>query len=184
MVLKKVKLKSPYYLAYPMITPLITASTEKKDNVMTATWTTPISIDPPLYAVSIAPSRYTHQLITKSNEFGVCFLDFAEVEKVLKAGRISGQNLDKFDQFGIEKQDASTISAPLIKSAVSALECKVEKTISLGDHTLFAGEVVAAWAKQNVIENNVMNLEKVKPVFYLGSNRFCTTQEWDKEITS
>lgn len=182
MNLKKVE-GTPYYLSYPMITPLITSQAGGKENVMTATWTTPVSIDPPLYAVSIAPSRFSHQLIEDSGNFGVCFMDFQDVEKVLKAGRMSGKNADKFEKLNLEKKKATEINAPLIADAISALECKLTHSPKLGDHTLFVGKVVASWVQQGTLKDNVLDLKKVDPVFYLGSNRFTTTKEWDKLVS-
>lgn len=182
MTLKKVE-GTPYYLSYPMITPLITSEAGGKENMMTATWTTPVSINPSLYAVSIAPSRFSHQLIEESGNFGVCFMDFQDVEKVLKAGRMSGKNSDKFEKFNLEKKKAAKISAPLIADAISALECKVSDSPTLGDHTLFVGEVIASWAQKEALKDNVLDLKNVDPVFYLGSNRFTTTKEWDKLVS-
>lgn len=182
MTLKQVNLNKAYYLSYPMITPLITSGTNDHANVMTATWTTPISTKPPLYGVSIAPSRFSHDLIEETGEFGVCFLDFEAVEKVLKAGRMSGSTVDKFQELDLQKQSAASISAPLIASSISALECTVHELPRFGDHTLFVGEVVAAWAKEKALKQEVLNLEQVKPIFYLGANRFCTSQEWDKLV--
>lgn len=171
-------------LTYPMITPLITSSAEGKDNVMPATWTTPISITPPLYGVSIGKNKLTHQLIRDSREFGVCFMEFKEVKKVLNTGRSSGKDIDKFQKFGLEKKQATSISAPLLKNAVSALECKVKQSPTIGGNTFFVGKVVTAWKRQQKFKETVINLQKTQPILYLGANTFCTTQEWDKRIKS
>lgn len=181
MSLEKVNNKA-YYLAYPMITPLITSKVGEEDNIMTATWTTPVSINPPLYGVSIAPGRYSHEIIEKSGEFGVCFMDFDDVEKVLTAGRVSGRKIDKFEKLDLQRHESSEISAPLLTNSISALECEITDSPKLGDHTFFVGKIVAAWVKENIQKEKVLDLEKVKPVFYLGSNRFCTTQAQDKLI--
>lgn len=165
-----------------MITPLITSGTEKEYNVMTATWTTPVSINPPLYGVSIAPSRYSHKLIKKHGEFGVCFLDFKHVDKVLRAGRLSGRDVNKFKELNLKRQNASSISAPILANSISALECQVNHSPKIGDHTFFVGEVVSAWLQEGSLKRNVFDLEKVNPIFYLGSNRFCTAKEWDKLV--
>lgn len=171
-------------LAYPMITPIITAGGEEADNAMAATWTTPLSVKPPLYGVSIGKEKYTHQLIEEHNEFGVCFLDFDDVEKVLKVGRVSGRKVNKFEKFNLERKEANKIAAPLIKGSTSALECKVEESLKVGSSTFYVGKVAAAWMKQEILKGNVVDLKKIKPVLYLGYNTFSTTQEWDKEIPS
>jgi len=56
---------------YPKTAAIVTASAQGKDNAMTAAWHSPISLQPPLYGVSISPNRFTHHLIAKSEEFGI-----------------------------------------------------------------------------------------------------------------
>lgn len=183
MPLKKVNVSQADTLTYPMITPLITSATENRENVMAATWTTPLSMKPLVYGISIGQGHLTHELIEESGEFGVCFLDFEEVEKVLKAGRSSGRTLDKFEAFDIQKTKASAISPPLIATSISALECKVRDSLEVEGSTFFMGDVLVAWVRERYLkESNVLDLSKAKPVLYLGANRFSTTQDWDRWI--
>lgn len=183
MRMKKIDVSQADTVTYPMITPLITASAEGSENVMATTWTTPLSMDPLFYGICIGNSHYTHELIEESGEFGVCFLDFEEVQKVLHAGRTSGRNINKFKKFNLEKMEAATISPPLIASSISALECEVTNTVEVKGSTFFIGKTLVAWVREGYLtENNVLNLKKAKPILYLGANRFSTTQKWEKWI--
>ncbi len=51
---------------------LVTAKHEGTINLMTAAWCMPVSKKPPMLAVAIGHSRFTHGLIIKSGEFSVC----------------------------------------------------------------------------------------------------------------
>jgi flavin reductase (DIM6/NTAB) family NADH-FMN oxidoreductase RutF len=63
-----------YHYAFPMQAALTTCNDEEgKTNVITLAWHTPISRNPPLYGISIAPKRYSHELIQKTKEFVVNF---------------------------------------------------------------------------------------------------------------
>jgi flavin reductase (DIM6/NTAB) family NADH-FMN oxidoreductase RutF len=42
-----------------------------KPNVTTVAWAMPTSINPPLLAISLAPTRHSHTLIEESGEFTV-----------------------------------------------------------------------------------------------------------------
>jgi len=59
---------------YPKLAVIVTASAQGREAAMTAGWHSSISLKPPLYGISIAPKRFTYQLITKSQEFGINFI--------------------------------------------------------------------------------------------------------------
>ncbi|TET39970.1 MAG: flavin reductase, partial [Dehalococcoidia bacterium] len=72
---------------YPKVAAIVTASSHGKDNAMTAAWHSSISLNPPLYGVSISPKRFSYELITESKEFGINFMPF---EKASLAARVGG----------------------------------------------------------------------------------------------
>ena len=151
---------------------------QKKQQLVTAaSWVSPLSVDPPLFGVAVSPKRYTYELIKKYGEFGVCFLPFDMVDIVLKVGSISGRTVNKFEGFGIKIKRPEKIGAPLIDGSLSALECKVVKECEVGDHTFFVGEVVAAWIREDVIEDGVFDLRKAKHVLYVGEGFFTTNSD-------
>ena len=61
---------------YPRVATIVTAQAGGKENAMAVAWHTSISLNPPLYGISVAPGRFTYQLIVDSKEFGVNFLPF------------------------------------------------------------------------------------------------------------
>jgi flavin reductase (DIM6/NTAB) family NADH-FMN oxidoreductase RutF len=121
---------------------LITSQYKEKDNIMTVAWHSPLSFNPPLFGIAIGKTRFSHNLIKKSKEFGVNFIDRKLEKAMLICGSISGRGKDKFKEAKLTRKKAKYISAPLIKEAVAWLECKVVKTIDVGDHTFFVGEVL------------------------------------------
>ncbi len=79
-----------FYQHYPKVATIVTAQASGRDNAMAVAWHASISFKPPLYGVSIAPKRFTYQLIADSKEFGVNFLPFAEAELVAAVGGSGG----------------------------------------------------------------------------------------------
>jgi len=113
---------------------------------LTAAWGTRVSWDPPLYAVSIAPSRYTYQLIKEFNAFAVHTVSKKLEDAAMNIfGGLSGRDVDKFKLLGIEPVKARRIKAPIIPIAPIILECKVISEYIAGDHVVFIGEVVEAY---------------------------------------
>ena len=122
---------------------VVTVEKDGKPNAMTAAWAVPVSHRPPLVVVHIAPQRYTHDIIMEKKEFGLCVLAEDQVDISQHAGTTSGRKMDKFGGELMKPKPSRSISAPVLEGCAVTLECKLEKAISMGDHTIFVGRVVA-----------------------------------------
>lgn len=177
-----------FYHHYPRLTVVVTAHAAGRDDAMAAAWHMPVSFDPPLYAVSISPKRFTYELILDSKEFAINFLPAHEAELVAAVGGSKGKEIDKFQAFKILKDNPIKIAAPILKAAYAAYECKVVDDSLCGDHRLLVGEIVAVhWQKEAFIEGETLNIEKVSPVLYLGSDQYlniseCTVRTLDRKV--
>jgi flavin reductase (DIM6/NTAB) family NADH-FMN oxidoreductase RutF len=112
-------------------------------NAMTAAWTVPVSHRPTLVVVHIAPQRHTHDLVMESKEFGLSILADDQMELAQHAGTASGRRMDKFASGLLRSKPATVIDTPVLEGCAVTMECKLEKAISMGDHTIFVGRVVA-----------------------------------------
>jgi flavin reductase (DIM6/NTAB) family NADH-FMN oxidoreductase RutF len=121
---------------------LVTVAGETKMNVMTVGWASPVSFKPPILMVSIAPPRFTHDLLLEAGEFGVSVLseDQRELSKI--AGSLSGRDVDKLARSEFQTFAAERIRAPLVAGARAWFECTVVLHQTVGDHTVFYGEVL------------------------------------------
>ncbi|MFZ5906367.1 MAG: flavin reductase family protein [Nitrospirota bacterium] len=127
---------------------IITVRVKEKINGMTAAWVSQVSFQPLLLMVSIAPARYTHNLIKESGYFAINTIDEDREEYASVFGFKSGRKADKFQ--GISFSDAPH-GSPVLEGASAYLECKVVDTVTAGDHTLFISEVSAG----NLLKENV-----------------------------
>lgn len=125
---------------------LITSMHRDQPNVMTAGWHLPLSLDPTLVAVAVQPSRLTHELITRSESFAINIPTVDLMSAVHACGMASGREQDKFAETGLTPTEAVEIDAPLIEQCVGHIECGVVERLTLGDHDLFVGRVLAVHA--------------------------------------
>ena len=170
----RVARKLAYRLLHPRHTVLVTCVDKTgKANIITLAWSMPTSIDPPMVVISIAPKRYSHKLIEETGEFVINVPTMKIVKQTLFCGRISGRKCDKFKEAPLTAAPAKKVRSPIIKECVAHLECKLVQTIPTGDHTLFVGEVVAAYVNRRAF-NKTFNVKKVKPVFHMGGDSFVT----------
>lgn len=163
-----------YRLLHPRHTVLVTCTDKTgKANIITLAWSMPTSINPPMVVLSIAPKRRSHRMIERTGEFVVNIPTMKIVRQTLFCGRISGVECDKFKEAPLTAAPAKKVRPPIIKECVAHLECKLVQTIPTGDHTLFVGEIVAAYVKKGVFKKT-FNVKKVKPVFHMGGDSFVT----------
>ena len=163
---------------YPKVAAIVTASARGRDAAMTAAWHSSISLKPPLYGIAIAPKRFTYQLITESREFGINFVPLEKASLAAAIGGTSGQQMDKFERFNIEKEKPVKTTAPILKDAYAAYECKLVDSKPYGDHLWIVGEIVAVhFLEEAFTSSEVLDLDKMKPLLYLGSDFYASTDE-------
>ena len=163
---------------YPKVAAIVTASARGRDAAMTAAWHSSISLKPPLYGIPIAPKRFTYQLITESREFGINFVPLEKASLAAAIGGTSGQQMNKFERFNIEKEKPVKTTAPILKDAYAAYECKLVDSKPYGDHLWIVGEIVAVhFLEEAFTPSEVLDLDKIKPLLYLGSDFYASTDE-------
>jgi flavin reductase (DIM6/NTAB) family NADH-FMN oxidoreductase RutF len=120
---------------------VVTTRLGDRVNGMTAAWVSQVSFSPLLVMVSIAPPRYSHDLIKESGVFAINVLTSEQVDLGKRFGYKSGRKVDKFA--GLDYLTGVT-GAPILPQAYAFLELKLVDTFPAGDHTLFIGEVLDA----------------------------------------
>jgi flavin reductase (DIM6/NTAB) family NADH-FMN oxidoreductase RutF len=131
-------------LLYPRQVVLATSQSGGKRSIIALAWHCPLSFKPPLIGISVGKTRFSHSLIRKGREFVLSIPTENMLEKVLLIGSKSGKDVDKFLEAKLTPLQATAVKPPLIKECPINLECKVVAELDVGDHTLFAGEVVAS----------------------------------------
>jgi flavin reductase (DIM6/NTAB) family NADH-FMN oxidoreductase RutF len=120
---------------------LITARHAGADNVWPLDFHVALSFEPPLYGIATNRNGYGASLVRSSGVFVVNFVPATWEETIFLCGNVSGRAADKFAAAGLQKEEAESVDAPRLTQSLGALECRVEQTIEVGDHTLFIGEV-------------------------------------------
>ncbi len=164
-------------LMHPRHTVLVTCVDGKdKPNIITLAWSMVTSFNPPMVAISVAPERYSHDIIEKSGEFVVNIPTMDIVKETLMCGRNSGRDVDKFSLTGLTSMHAKKVKPPFIRECVAHIECKVVDRVKTGDHTLFIGEIVDASVNASVFQRT-FDPSLMKPVLHLGFDDFVTIED-------
>ncbi len=172
MKFRNLKSNSHIRLLHPRQTILCTSRRNDKTNIITLAWSMIISRNPPIVAISVAPQRYSHDLIKDSKEFTMNVPTKEIISEVFYCGTHSGRRVDKFKKTILTPLDGIMVQCPRIKECISHLECKVIDHKKYGDHTLFVGQVLKCLGREDVLVNNQIDIKKVEIPYHLGGNKF------------
>ena len=90
--------------------------------------------------VSLEQSTRTHNLVLKSGVFGVTIL--GSHQKSI-SDRFAGRQTEMEDRFAEEETRTLVTGSPFLKDHLACFDCRVTKTLRMGNHTIFIGEVLA-----------------------------------------
>lgn len=157
----------PSEALYPVPVVLVSSGDKDRANIITIAWCGIVCSGPPLLSISIRPSRHSYKMIRDKGDFVINIPSEELLEKIDFCGMISGSSTDKFKAAGFTKIASSKVTAPIIEECPVNIECKVIKSINLGTHDMFIGEIVAVHADEDVLdEGGNINYKKAKPIVY------------------
>jgi len=113
----------------------------ERRNLMTLSLAVQLSTDPKLVGVAVESGAVTHSLVSDGGAFALSVLareDRAIVRRFVKPAEWDGAALN-----GEAVHERAT-GCPVLDRAVAYLDCRLERAVDLGAHTLFVGEVLDA----------------------------------------
>ncbi len=142
-----------------------------KPNVMTASWAAICCSMPPCVTVSLRQATYTYGNIMESKAFTVNIPSEKFARESSYFGSVSGKDVDKFAASGLTPVKSDLVNAPYVKEFPLVIECKLVKTVELGLHTMFVGEIVDVKADSAILnDEGAPDIMKLKPFFFAPGN--------------
>lgn len=170
--MNKVETK-PHPALFPVPVVLVTVGDNERRDIVTLAWVGMACSDPPCVAISIRPSRYSHEILSDTNEFVVNIPTHDILEAVDYCGTVSGRDFDKFSSADLTPVPSVHIKAPRLHECPVNIECKVVNKMELGSHTMFIGEMLTVHLDKDVVnERNRVDYNKMQPIAY------CPEEYW------
>ena len=120
---------------------VVTAAYEGQKYGMTINSFASVSLEPPLISVTLKQLTHTHELVMKSGEFAITVLSSEQKELSDRfAGKIPGIT----DRFNGVATETLLMDVPVLKGGIAYFNCRVERSIPIGENTFFLAEVIAA----------------------------------------
>jgi len=128
----------------PAPTVLVTSASKGEKNLMTMGWYTIMEFTPSLIGCMISAGNHSFGLIKKSGECVINIPALELAETVVAIGNCSGSEIDKFDRFNLETEEAKLVSAPLLVNCFANFECRLYDRKLVKDYNFFIFEMVYA----------------------------------------
>jgi flavin reductase (DIM6/NTAB) family NADH-FMN oxidoreductase RutF len=149
-------------LAYPLPVFIVGSYDSKKmPNIMAASWGGICCSKPPLITISIQPVRYSFDCIMENKAFTVNIPSSEYVAEADFTGVFSGKDGNKFEKTGLTAVDSKIVNAPYVEEFPVNILCDLFKTVELGSHTQFIGEI-----KDILVNDDILNSDN-KPALNL-----------------
>ncbi|MCB5287816.1 MAG: flavin reductase family protein [Candidatus Cloacimonetes bacterium] len=124
----------------------VTGKPDGNYNLITLEWFMRTSIAPPMFAISVGHSRYSHDCLQDVRFFNLVFPSAGQKSLLSLAGSQSGRDIDKFSAGKVLSLPGKLHKLPVLKDAAAVFECEVVSQVKSGDHTIFVGEVKYSWS--------------------------------------
>jgi flavin reductase (DIM6/NTAB) family NADH-FMN oxidoreductase RutF len=127
---------------------LCTKSTEERYDLAPIAWACPLDLEPVSKLLLVCDTGHrTFADLTESGEFAVALPSGTQRDLVEKAGSVSGSDVDKYAEFGIEAFAASQVDARVPAGVAAWLECRLLRIVIEGSSAVVMGEVLRAMAR-------------------------------------
>lgn len=126
---------------------------EGNANAMAAAWGGICCSKPPCIAVSLREERHSYASILARRAFTISVPSVRYAAEADFFGIASGKDTDKFAATGLTAVRSELVDAPYVGEFPLILECTLLRTVSLGMHTQFIGEIVDVKAEEDVLDD-------------------------------
>lgn len=125
-MLEKDSLRKAFTYIEPGPVTLITTREGRRNNICTISWTMAVNYSEHCHiAISTGPWNFSFQTMMDTKECCICIPSADMAETVVDIGTASGEEMDKFKEFGLTPLKAEIVKAPLIRECIASLECRV-----------------------------------------------------------
>lgn len=151
-------------------------SPEGKLNAAPFAYFNAVAHKPPLVMVSITyrdgKKKDTLRNVEATREFVVNMVneDIAEAINICAGSYEYGVN--ELEKAGLTTLPSRIVKPPRVAESPGALECRVHQIIDLGTHNLILGEVVMFHLRDDLFQDETVNVHRLRPIARLSKNYY------------
>ncbi|WP_426987009.1 flavin reductase family protein [Pseudarthrobacter sp. Y6] len=173
---------------YHMLTSLVvprpiawisTTSSQGVDNLAPHSFFTVACRNPPIVQFTSVGYNDTIKNIVDTNEFVINSSPASLFEKINSTGTDYPRFMSEFDEVGLGREASKTVRVPRVAESPSAIECRLNRIVKLGDSWVVMGDVLHISVREDVLEIKGERvhplIERLAPLARLGRNEWGET---------
>ena len=121
---------------------LVSCADDRQRNIMTMGWHIVMEFTPSLVGCVIAGGNHSFDIIRNTGECVINLPTSAMIDEVVGIGNTSGQDVDKFAEFGLTAEPSVQVRAPRIAECHAHFECRLHDDALVDRDNFFIFEVV------------------------------------------
>ncbi|MFJ6457084.1 flavin reductase family protein [Paenarthrobacter sp. NPDC091669] len=153
-----------------------TTSSAGVDNLAPHSFFTVSCRNPPIVQFTSVGRNDTIKNISETGEFVVNSSPTDLFEKINLTGTNFPRTVSEFDAVGLSRAASKVVRTPRVAEAPSAIECRLDRIIDLGDSAIVLGEVLHIAVKESVllIDGDRVHplIGRLSPLARLGRNEW------------
>jgi flavin reductase (DIM6/NTAB) family NADH-FMN oxidoreductase RutF len=142
---------------------LVSSAYKNESDIMVMGWHTMLEFKPALFGCYVWDQNHSERLIRKSGECVINIPTYDLLDQVVGVGNTHGDEVDKWEEFGLTKVEAAKVGAPLIGECYASFECKLHDDRMVKKYNFFIWEIVRA---------HVAPTKNPKTLHYRGQGEF------------
>jgi len=145
---------------------------EGRPNLMTVAWGGICCSQPPCMAVSVRKATYTYGNLMHSKAFTVNIPSVSQIREADFVGIYSGKSENMFEATGLMPIKSELVNAPMVAEFPMVAECKVIRTVEIGLHIQFIGEILDVKCDTEALDDiGRPDPERIEPFVFSPANR-------------
>ncbi|GAB2978236.1 flavin reductase family protein [Nocardioides montaniterrae] len=167
----------PYELLGALVVPrpiawVSTVDADGVGNLAPHSFFTVVSTDPPMVAFTSVGAKDTLANVEATEEFVVNLASEPLLEQVNASSAPYGHEVDESAQLDITMSPSDSVSPPHVAASPAAIECRLHRTVPLGDSVLVIGEVVAFSLRADCLVDGYPEMSLLQPLSRLGRDEW------------
>jgi flavin reductase (DIM6/NTAB) family NADH-FMN oxidoreductase RutF len=149
-----------------------TRSAAGTDNLAPHSFFTVSCVQPPIVQFTSVGRKDSVRNVEETGEFVVNLAPEHLFEQINATATEFPRDASEFDEVGIAREPSTRVKPPRVAASPVALECELHSTLRLGNCTVVFGRVVHAAVSQAVMDGQLPDVRKLRPLARLGKDEW------------
>ncbi|MEJ2885922.1 flavin reductase family protein [Actinomycetospora aeridis] len=151
---------------------VVTRSADGVDNLAPHSFFTVASTDPPVVQFTSVGEKDSLRNAQATEEFTVCLTPEPLLEHINATATDFPPDESEIDATGLTREPPLHVKTPRIAESPVAMECRLERTLDVGNSTLVLGRVVHIAVSDGVLVDGRPDARLLAPLARLGGNEW------------